>query len=416
MTGRDRIIIHVDMDAFYASVEIRDNPALKGKPVIIGALPDQRGVVSTCSYEARSFGVRSGMNIKEAYRLCPQGVYIHPDFEKYKAVSEQLHGIWDSYATVSEPIAFDESFLDVTATAGNFDRAAEMAREIKRRTREEVGLTCSVGVAYCMSAAKIASEEMKPDGFFEIRTREEFVELMSGREVRELFSVGPRTAERLNDLGITTVSDIRDHAKDVVRAFGKHGSFLVGLADGIDDREVTPYRPEDAKSVSRELTFQEDVSDYVLIRDVILLLALSVEERASRYGLNCYGISVMITYSDMKSITRTRTGVSDDSAITIAKEAWKMMENLGKRPVRLIGVGVFNFAAKKVRQMTLDPEEEEIPAEEELAYFLEKMHKRYRFDFAKNREWMLRVDRMHGVAEHMRIQRNKTLSKHGHSQ
>ena len=122
-----RIIIHVDMDAFYASVEIRDNPSLKGKPVIIGALPDQRGVVSTCSYEARGFGVRSGMNIKEAYRLCPEGVYIHPDFEKYKAVSEQLHAIWDSYATVSEPIAFDESFLDVTATAGDFDRAAEMA-------------------------------------------------------------------------------------------------------------------------------------------------------------------------------------------------------------------------------------------------------------------------------------------------
>ena len=126
-----RIIIHVDMDAFYASVEIRDNPSLKGKPVIIGALPDQRGVVSTCSYEARGFGVRSGMNIKEAYRLCPEGVYIHPDFEKYKAVSEQLHAIWDSYATVSEPIAFDESFLDVTATAGDFDRAAEMAHEIK---------------------------------------------------------------------------------------------------------------------------------------------------------------------------------------------------------------------------------------------------------------------------------------------
>ena len=302
-----RIIIHVDMDAFYASVEIRDNPSLKGKPVIIGALPDQRGVVSTCSYEARGFGVRSGMNIKEAYRLCPEGVYIHPDFEKYKAVSEQLHAIWDSYATVSEPIAFDESFLDVTATAGDFDRAAEMAHEIKRRTREELGLTCSVGVAYCMSAAKIASEEMKPDGFFQIRTREEFVELMSGREVRELFSVGPRTAERLNDLGIVTVADIREHAKEVERAFGKHGAFLVGLADGIDDREVTPYRPEDAKSVSRELTFQEDVSDYVLIRDVILLLALSVEDRAAKYGLHGNGISVKITYSDMKTITRRRS-------------------------------------------------------------------------------------------------------------
>ena len=127
----ERIIIHVDMDAFYASVEIRDNPELKGKPVIIGAMPDQRGVVATCSYEAREYGIRSGMNIKEAYRLCPEGVYLEPDFDKYRKVSQQLHGIWDPYATASEPIALDETFLDVTWTAKDFDKASEMAHVVE---------------------------------------------------------------------------------------------------------------------------------------------------------------------------------------------------------------------------------------------------------------------------------------------
>ena len=142
----NQIIIHVDMDAFYASVEIRDNPSLRGKPLIIGSLPNERGVAATCSYEARKYGVRSGMNIKEAYMRCPGGIYMHPNFEKYRAVSAALHEIWDSYATASEAIALDEAYLDVTERAGSFDGACEIARTIKRRTFAELGLTCSVGV------------------------------------------------------------------------------------------------------------------------------------------------------------------------------------------------------------------------------------------------------------------------------
>ena len=169
----DQIIIHVAMDAFYASVEMRDDPSLRGKPLIIGSKPTERGVVATCSYEARKYGVHSAMNIKEAYRRCPHGLYMHPNFEKYRNVSAQLRKIWYDYAVKMEPIALDEAYLDVTYSAGNFERAGEMAREIKARTRSELGLTCSVGVAYCKTAAKTASEEKKPDGYFEIHPFEE---------------------------------------------------------------------------------------------------------------------------------------------------------------------------------------------------------------------------------------------------
>ena len=157
----EQIIIHVDMDAFYASVEMRDDPSLRGKPLIIGSLPHERGVVATCSYEARKYGVHSAMNIKEAYRLCPSGVYMHPNYEKYKAVSAQLHAIWDSYATASETIALDEAYLDVTQRAGDFEGARQIAREIKQRTRDELGLTCSVGVAYSKSQDRERREKAR---------------------------------------------------------------------------------------------------------------------------------------------------------------------------------------------------------------------------------------------------------------
>ena len=160
----NQIIIHVDMDAFFASVEMRDHPELRGKPLIIGSLPTERGVVATCSYEARKYGVHSAMNIKEAYRLCPNGIYRHPDFDKYKEVSRQLHEIWNTYASAAENVALDEAYLDVTEQAKDLEGARRIAKIIKERTRQELGLTCSVGVAYSKTAAKMASEEQKPDG------------------------------------------------------------------------------------------------------------------------------------------------------------------------------------------------------------------------------------------------------------
>jgi len=188
----NKTIIHVDMDAFYAAVEVRDNPELAGKPLIIGALPDERGVVSTCSYEARKYGVRSAMSIKTAYRLCPHGIYMHPNMHKYVAASNIVHKVWDTYTDLVEHISLDEGFLDVTNSAHLFGGAKRIGHEIKKRVKAEAGLTCSVGIGYSMMSAKLASEEKKPDGFFEIPNPESLKALIMDRSVRIIYGVGAK--------------------------------------------------------------------------------------------------------------------------------------------------------------------------------------------------------------------------------
>lgn len=403
----DQIILHVDMDAFYASVEIRDNPELAGKPLIIGSLPTERGVVATASYEARKYGVHSGMNIKEAYRLCPKGIYMHPNFDKYRAVSDQLHDIWNDYATAAESIALDEAYLDITETAGDWDGAREIAQTIKRRTREEVHLTCSVGIAYSKTAAKTASEEKKPDGYFEIRTSEEFVDLIIDRDVRALYTVGARTAEKLKRVGIATVRDVRDRQDEVVRLLGKHGAHITRMAYGIDDRKVVPYDPMDTKSISRELTFQEDVSDFGLLDDVLFLLAMSVERRAKRKGLHGRGVTLKVTYADMKNITRSRIVVSSDSAATVWQEARDLLGQIEKRPVRLIGAGVYNLTGDDGWQMSLeDYLEESIDEKQQIIDSkLAELGERYHLDFAGNLDKIFSGTTLYRTAEYMRKHR-----------
>ena len=403
----DQIILHVDMDAFYASVEIRDNPELAGKPLIIGSLPTERGVVATASYEARKYGVHSGMNIKEAYRLCPKGIYMHPNFDKYRAVSDQLHGIWNDYATAAESIALDEAYLDITETAGDWYGARKIAETIKRRTREEVHLTCSVGIAYSKTAAKTASEEKKPDGYFEIRTPEEFVDLIIDRDVRALYTVGARTAEKLKRVGIATVRDVRDRQDEVVRLLGKHGAHITKMAYGIDDRKVVPYDPMDTKSISRELTFQEDVSDFGLLDDVLFLLAMSVERRAKRKGLHGRGVTLKVTYADMKNITRSRIVVSSDSAATIWQEARDLLGQIEKRPVRLIGAGVYNLTGDDGWQMSLeDYLEESIDEKQQIIDDkLAELGERYHLDFAGNLDKIFSGTTLYRTAEYMRKHR-----------
>ena len=403
----DQIILHVDMDAFYASVEIRDNPELAGKPLIIGSLPTERGVVATASYEARKYGVHSGMNIKEAYRLCPKGIYMHPNFDKYRAVSDQLHDIWNDYATAAESIALDEAYLDITETAGDWYGARKIAETIKRRTREEVHLTCSVGIAYSKTAAKTASEEKKPDGYFEIRTSEEFVDLIIDRDVRALYTVGARTAEKLKRVGIATVRDVRDRQDEVVRLLGKHGAHITRMAYGIDDRKVVPYDPMDTKSISRELTFQEDVGDFGLLDDVLFLLAMSVERRAKRKGLHGRGVTLKVTYADMKNITRSRIVVSSDSAATIWQEARDLLGQIEKRPVRLIGAGVYNLTGDDGWQMSLeDYLEESIDEKQQIIDSkLAELGERYHLDFAGNLDKIFSGTTLYRTAEYMRKHR-----------
>ena len=400
----NQIIIHVDMDAFYASVEIRDNPDLAGKPLIIGSLPSERGVVATCSYEARKYGVHSAMNIKEAYRLCPNGIYMHPNFDKYRVESAKLHQIWNDYASASEYIALDEAYLDVTETAGDIETAREYAREIRRRSREELGLSCSVGLAYSKTAAKTASEEKKPDGYFEILFAEDFVALMADRDVRALYTVGAKTAEKLNQIGVFRVKDIRARMEDIIQLLGQQGKLISELAAGVDDRKVMPYRPEDAKSISRELTFQEDVTDYDFLKNTLLLLAISVERRARRVGLRGKGVTLKLTFSNMKSITRSKPVPLTDHALIIYREAGSMLDQVPRQAIRLIGVGIHNLTSEESGQLVFDEFREESSAvqEEQLMAELEELRKIYGLDFSGNLDKIFHGETLYRTVEYMR--------------
>lgn len=398
------LIIHVDMDAFYASVEVRDNPALAGKPLMIGALPTERGVVATCSYEARKYGIHSAMNIKEAYRLCPNGIYMHGNFDKYRAVSAELHKIWNDYAAASEYIALDEAYLDVTETAFDVEKAREFAREIKRRVLEEQRLTCSVGLAYSKTAAKTASEEKKPNGYYEILTPEAFTALLAERNVKALYTVGTKTAEKLSQLGIFKVKDIQDKRDAVIQLLGKQGRMIVDLASGIDDRKVIPYRPEGAKSISREMTFQEDVADYEFLKHALLLLSISVERRVRRVGLHGKGVVLKLTYANMKSITRSKILPEADHAITIYREAVKLLAHVQHDPVRLVGVGIYNLTGEEYEQLVLEGFEPEQAgnAENELETELRHLQSIYLLDFAGHLEQIYHGETLYKTIEYMR--------------
>ena len=344
-------IIHVDMDAFYAAVEVRDNPELAGKPLIIGALPSERGVVSTCSYEARKYGVRSAMSIKEAYRRCPHGIYMHPNGRKYAKVSKQIHKIWDDYTDLCEYISLDEGFLDVTGSAHLFGGATTIGHEIKRRTLETVGLTCSVGIGYSMMSAKLASEEDKPDGFFEIPTPQVLRNLIIDRSVRTIYGVGAKTADELQRIGITTVRQIYENPQGVIALLGNHGKQIIELAEGIDNRKVTPYA--ESKSISTEQTFQQDTTDFVYLNDVLLLTAQKLSFDVKLKGIYAHTITLKVTYADMKSITRAKSGDATNNAQKIYETTSELLDKIEHRPIRLVGITLSNFTTSPNMQMSL---------------------------------------------------------------
>jgi len=346
-----RIIIAVDMDMFYAAVEIRDNPELAGKPLIIGALPHERGVVSTCSYEARKFGVRSAMSIKEAYRRCPQGIYMHPNGRKYVEASKQIHKIWADYTDLAEYISLDEGFLDVTGSAHLFGGAVAVGHKIKRRTKEEVGLTCSVGIGYSIMSAKLASEEKKPDGFYEIPTAEHLRSLIIGRSVRMIYGVGAKTAEALQRIGITTVRDIYNNRERVIGALGNQGRQIIELADGIDRRKVTPY--SEPQSIGNEHTFQKDTADFGYLKDVLLLIAQKLSFDIRLKNLYCRTVTLKVTYGDMKKITRSKSGETTSRASVIYETVAELLDKIEKRPIRLVGISLSGFSDTPNIQMTL---------------------------------------------------------------
>jgi DNA polymerase-4 len=308
-------IIHVDMDAFFASVEQQDQPTLKGRPVVVGGDPQGRGVVAAASYEARRFGIRSAMACARAARLCPEAVFVRPRIDRYKEVSAQLRGIFHDVTPLVEPLSLDEAYLDVTTNHLDEPLAGRVAIHIKRRIRDEIGLTASAGVGPNKLVAKVASDLEKPDGLVIIPPAQvsDFIAALS---VDRLWSVGPATAGKLRAMGLHTARDIRRiEARELERTLGRHGLFIHRLAHGDDPRRVEPDRT--ARSRSAETTFPGDVREIDHLLDTVDRLAKRVAEALTRLGRPGRTISVKVRYADFSTITRSTTleSYTDDAQV-----------------------------------------------------------------------------------------------------
>jgi DNA polymerase-4 len=335
-----RQIIHLDMDAFYAAVEMLDNPALRGKPVIVGGTRE-RGVVSSASYTAREIGVHSAQPIATAMRLCPQGVFLPVRMARYKEVSGRIFNIFRLFTPLVEPLSIDEAFLDVTGTQRLFGSGMEIAGRIKQMVREKTGLTVSAGVAPSKFVAKIASDFQKPDGLTVVRP-EEVTGFLDPLPISCMWGIGEVTRKALGSLGVRTFKDLRLLPLSLLeRRFGRHGRDMHNLAKGIDPRAVVPMR--EAKSVGHEHTFPEDITDRESAQRELLSLAGKVARRLRRNGVGGKTVTLKVKYGDFKQITRSSTlPVPTDDAGQIFERLCRQLENtaVGKKPVRLLGAAV----------------------------------------------------------------------------
>jgi DNA polymerase-4 len=340
-----RKIIHIDMDAFYAAVEQRDRPELKGKPVIVGGEPQSRGVVAACSYEARKFGIHSAMASSTACRLCPSAVFIRPRFDVYKSVSSQIRDIFCEYTDLVEPLSLDEAFLDVTQNRKGLNSATLVAREIKKKIYERTGkLTASAGVSFNKFLAKVASDVNKPDGITVIPpdAADEFIEHLP---IRKFFGVGKVTEEKMHGLGIKTGADLRKFDKThLIQLFGKTGGYYYDIAHGLDDRPVDPDRIR--KSIGKETTLPEDIDDIDQMVEILENLSFKVENSLIRSDAKGRTITLKVKYYDFKSITRSITVEEPvESAATIMTYVNPLLSKTaaGEKKVRLLGITISNF-------------------------------------------------------------------------
>jgi DNA polymerase-4 len=346
-----RKIIHIDMDAFYASVEQRDNPSLKGKPVIVGGEPDRRGVVAACSYEARKSGIHSAMSSAKAYRLCPQAIFLPPRFSVYQAVSDEIMTIFSGYTDYVEPLSLDEAFLDVTVNKKGIAMATKVAREIKDQIKATTKLTASAGVSYNKFLAKAASDFNKPDGLTVI-TPEKALSFISGLPIRKFYGVGKVTEQKMISVGIRTGADLMEVSREtLIRWFGKTGIFFHDIARGYDPRPVISER--ERKSIGKETTLDEDTDDTVFMTDVITQLSHNVSRMMKEENLTGRTITLKLKYHDFQSVTRSITikePVND--AETIVNQALLLLGNTeaGMKKVRLLGVSISHFPGNDNRR------------------------------------------------------------------
>ncbi|MCB1183661.1 DNA polymerase IV [bacterium] len=363
----DRAILHVDMDAFYASVEVLDDPSLRGRPVIVGGTPEGRGVVAAASYEARRFGVHSAMSAARAVRLCPDGVFLRGRMDRYAEVSAAVFAIFADFTPLVEPLSIDEAFLDVSGCGRLFGAPPEIGRRIRERIRDEIGLVASVGVAPNKFLAKLASDLEKPDGFVVIAPGTER-ELLAGLPVRRLWGVGKVLGGRLEADGIRLVADLLARPRaQLIRTYGDHMAQLLELAVGHDERPVIPSHA--AKSIGNETTFGEDVADGEQLVGILHHLCDKVARRLRAHDFVASTLTLKARYPDFTTHTRSVTlPEPTDSDTEIRAQARDLLERaLGRRgrPLRLIGITASNLGRpggqpelfpdpQRVRQRDLD--------------------------------------------------------------
>lgn len=339
------MILHVDMDAFYASVEERDQPALRGQPVIVGGSAAQRGVVAAANYVVRSFGVHSAMPTSTALKLCPHAVLMPVRMSHYAEISRSLREIFFRYTPLVEPLALDEAFLDVSGSERLFGSPEEMARGLKKAIHDELGLVASVGVAPNKFLAKLASDLEKPDGLVVI-ARENVQEVLDPLPVGRIWGVGKATGKTFERLGIRTIGELRERsAGELESRFGKMGDQIWSLAHGIDTRPVTPDR--EAKSISNETTFATDIDEMEILESWLMGLTEQVSRRLRRSGMGARTVHIKVRYDDFETFTRS---ISLPNPTTSTQDIWRsaatmLKERLPARPlcIRLLGVGVSNL-------------------------------------------------------------------------
>lgn len=344
-----RKIIHIDMDAFYASVEQRDFPEYIGKPIIVGGKPEGRGgVVATASYEARKFGIRSAMPSKKAQQLCPDAIFVYPRFTAYKEASKKIREIFERYTDLIEPLSLDEAFLDVTENKKNITSAIEIAKQIKLAIKEELNLTASAGVSSGKFVAKIASDMNKPDGLTFIAP-EKIEEFMERLPVEKFFGVGKVTADKMKGMGIYKGIDLKKMSEeDLVQHFGKSGRFYYKIVRGIDNRQVQTHR--ETKSMGAEDTFSEDLTTVEAMNQELDKIAEVVVTRLQKYNLKGRTITLKIKYHNFQQITRNHSfnkGIGDIETIINTVKELLIKTNLENKKVRLLGISLSNFGEIK---------------------------------------------------------------------
>ncbi len=354
-----RVILHLDMDAFFASVEQRDNPKLRGRPVIVGAPPTQRGVVCAASYEARKFGVRSALPSATAGRLCPKGIFVRPRMDVYRDESRHIMAIVARTGAVIEPMSIDEAYLDVSGICqaetadASLLLALPLARQLKAQIQTERGLTATIGIAANKLLAKIASDHQKPDGLTVI-TDQEKVGFLRPLPVRTLYGVGKVTEQSLNHAGIVTVGDLQDYPGDLRALVGSFGLKLKQFAVGEDDRPLEIG--DEIKSISGEETFLQDTDDQKVLRACLKEQAADISARLKHRRLGAHTVQVKVRYSDFTTLTRQ---ISVEEPITDAADVYRLgcfllgREKLVSRPLRLLGLGVSNLREPTSQQLTL---------------------------------------------------------------